>query len=180
MAFESDRVKRGRSTFRYVENNKMENIEKLQLFKKIATEFLESHPQLKYEWKEQDQGNIWGLSIFKIEENGFDVWLGFDGHDIYFSAGHVHHSEFWLNEKEPLESEIRKFLGFIRDLLSNKMRIIEKYAGKIAYKVLVQAWDGQKWKTEDTFGLLFFNYLGKRSEKIYQNNILEGYNTINT
>lgn len=32
--------------------------------------------------------------------------------------------------------------------------------------------NGDEWQEESTTGLLFYNYLGKRSEKIYQNKVL--------
>ncbi len=148
------------------------SMETLDLFKDLTSAFLESYPQIRYEWVER--GEVVGINIPKQEENGFNVFWGFDRFEIYFEAGDIHHSSITLEHQTSPEKEIRYHLGFLRDLLSNKMRIVEKYAGKTPYKMQVQNWDGQQWQTEDIVGSVFYNYFAKKSERTYQNNILEG------
>ena len=148
----------------------MKNIE---LFKKRTKDFVERFPELKYEWTSQDGGRIIGIEILKQDDNGFNVFWGSDGHELYYCAGDSHHSEISFDVLD-----LKSMFGFLRDLLSNKMRIIEKYSGKTTYKVIIQAWDGQQWVDEDVFGILFYNYLANKTEKIYQNNKLSNNNRI--
>ncbi|MCP3685748.1 MAG: hypothetical protein GY861_24130 [bacterium] len=144
----------------------------LDLFKDLTGAFLEAYCQIEYEWV--DREGITGVRIHKQEENGFNVFWGSDGREIYFEAGDIHHSAITLEDQNSPDKEIRHHIGFLRDLLSNRMRIVEKYAGKTPYKVLVQTWNDKQWQTEDIFGSVFYNYFAKKSEITYQNNILEG------
>ena len=61
-----------------------------------------------------------------------------------------------------------------RDLLSSDMRIREQRAGRHGYRWHAERLEGGKWVVESTTGLLFWNYLGWRSERIYQNTQLPG------
>ena len=62
--------------------------------------------------------------------------------------------------------------GESRDLLSPVMRIRERLAGGKPYKWIFELYHDGQWIAEEWCGLFFWNYIGKRTEKIYQNRIL--------
>ena len=149
-------------------HQRLNKMETTSIFEQMTKEFLDYHPQLDYQWISNNK--ILGVKIYKKDSMGFDVFWGINKNEIYYCAGDHHHSSLLFN------SENSTFLfGMLRDLLSKNMRILEKHAGNSVYKVIVQAWDGKSWVNEDISALIFFNYFGKRSEKIFQNNIIKGY-----
>ncbi len=144
------------------------------LFKRLVAESLESYQHIRYEW-ENDENNALSLRILKQNEDGFDVSIYLDNNEITLYTVGGHHEHYSFEESESPEQHIKNILGLVRDLLSNKTRIILKLAGSKVYKVITQAWNGKQWLDEDTSGVLFFNYFGQRSEKILQNNLVDGY-----
>jgi hypothetical protein len=53
------------------------------------------------------------------------------------------------------------------------MRLRELLRGSSPYKWSLESLDNGLWTEEASSGLLFYNYCGQRSERIYQNKILE-------
>lgn len=60
----------------------------------------------------------------------------------------------------------------MRDLLSPAMRLREICAGGNPYRWLLEAATNHGWRVEYKMGLLFWNFLGRRSERIYRNDHL--------
>jgi hypothetical protein len=78
----------------------MEYVDRLQLFRELVGGFLRSYPQLSYDWEKESDGHMWiggesqveiqhwGVTVFKDEDKGFGVYVGWDGvSDVWFCAG---------------------------------------------------------------------------------------------
>lgn len=94
---------------------------------------------------------------------------------MLFTRGvHVHFDEHYDPEFYDTEELVDEALGMARDLLSPDMRIRELRAGNKPYRWFMEHSDGTRWHAVHVTGLLFWNYLGRRSEHIYQNHTLPG------
>lgn len=63
-------------------------------------------------------------------------------------------------------------MGVVRDLLSKNMRIKEILSNNKPVRWLLQYKGENGWETEATNGLIFYNYLGKKSERLNSNDTL--------
>ncbi len=137
-----------------------------EVFKSYISKLIESESALDYEWN-SDNSEI----VFKKKTaDGFDVSVGYDRNYLYISTdrGYHNHSE----APSCFEDILSDVMGEARDLLSSNMRIREISSnGKPRKWILEQFVDG-RWNRRHVIGLLFWNYLGRRSEKIYSNDTL--------
>lgn len=122
------------------------------------------HPDIPHTWRGD------ALVFLTTEASGFEIRLHPEEHGIVVFAGLGLHEHF---EESPAEA-VRDALGLVRDLLSPDMRVRELRAGRFAYRWILERMAGDRWLPESETGLLFWNYFGKRSQRIYQNKALPG------
>ncbi len=139
-------------------------------FVRIAKEALSSRPEVEHTWSIDADEDHCILDIPPCSDTGFSITVEVFPAEITVSMQGPH-------EHFPLDSDaeelVRSVLGLIRDLLSPAMRLRELRAGGSPYcwHVEMLQEDGT-WQTEFTTGLVFWNYFGRRSERIYQNDVL--------
>ena len=130
-----------------------------------ATDILSAHAELPHQWRQNGT-----LVIPASSPEGFEVTLRpGDGGIIVFTNRGLH-EHF---EGEPTEA-VTDALALTRDLLSSDMRIRELRAGGGAYRWILERCTDGGWAAETFTALLFWNYFGRRSERIYQNAHLPG------
>ena len=141
-------------------------------FVKAAQEALSTFPEVKHSWSIAAAQTHCSLLIPKANEDGFDVRIEVsrDGIVVFGEGAHQHFDTPESTHQEKVASA----LGLVRDLLSPHMRIREFRAGKSAYRWLMQSLHNNEWQTEGSTALLFWNYFGKRSERIFKNTTLPG------
>jgi hypothetical protein len=111
------------------------------------------------------------LDIPKQSENGFDITVEVFPHEIIVSADgpHLH-----FDDMKNIETTVQEALGLIRDMLSPAIRVVEQRSNGHPYKWHLESFRNGQWQREDTTDILFYNYFGKKSKTIYQNDILPG------
>lgn len=130
-----------------------------------AGRLLAGHPDLRHEW--QPNGDL----VFPaVSEQGFEVTLQPDGHGVIVFTGVGFHEHVVGDPRDA----VQQALGLARDLLSPDMRIREQQAGGRGYRWTLDRRDASGWTRESTTGSLFWNYFGRRSERVYQNAQLTG------
>jgi len=72
------------------------------------------------------------------------------------------------------DETVQQALGLTRDLLSADMRIREQLASGRGYRWTLDRRDTSGWTRESTTGAFFWNYFGRRTERVYQNTQLPG------
>ena len=130
-----------------------------------AARVLEAHQTLPHRWQAHDE-----LCFPSIAEQGFDVIVRPERGGIAVLTNVGFHERF---DGAPANA-VEDALGFTRDLLSPDMRVREQRSGTRPYRWLVERRDSDHWCVEAETGLLFWNYLGRRSERVYQNCQLSG------
>lgn len=126
---------------------------------------LVNNPALGHSW--QTNGEL----VFPPKgPDGFEVRLKPDSHGVIVLTDVGFHEHFEGSPEQAVESA----LGLVRDLLSPDMRVREQRANGSGYRWILERRDGQDWKSESRTGLLLWNYLGRRGERIYQNRHLPG------
>jgi hypothetical protein len=140
-------------------------------FVKAAKEMLATHLEIKHTWSVDEDEDHCILDIPKQNNDGFDITVEVSPAEILIGAGSAH-TEFYL--KKDHEELIQSALGLVRDLLSPHMRIRERLAADKPYSWNIESLKDGKWILEENCHLIFWNYFGKRSEKIYQNSIVKG------
>ena len=138
-------------------------------FVRQAKEVLSHYPQIKHQWSIDDDEDHCILDIPEESDSGFPITVEVNPDEIMVIASGAHTQLFLEDNPDELAAHA---LGLVRDLLSPAMRIRERLAGGEAYKWAFESYLDGKWLTEEWVGLFFWNYFGKRSEKIYQNKIL--------
>lgn len=116
---------------------------------------LKKYPELRFE-KTNDS-----VKIFPLTPDGFEVSIFQDSHEciVSFEGWHEHFS----SEDEALNCLVWG--------LTPACRLVISMRGNAAHKWTVQSLEDNQWKDVGTTGLLFFNYFGRKSQKILQNNI---------
>jgi hypothetical protein len=140
-----------------------------QSFLRQAKDALSDSPQIKHTWSMDADEKHCILNIPKDGDNGFPVTVEVRPDEIMVIAGGAH-TNFHLDETP--DKLAAHALGLVRDLLSPAMRIREHLAGGKPYKWAFELNKNGQWITEEYCALFFWNYFGKRTVKIYQNNIL--------
>ena len=140
-----------------------------QSFVRQAKEALSHHPQIKHEWSINAAEGHCILDIPKECDSGFPITVQVHPKEIIIMAGGAHTNLDLDDNPDDLAAHA---LGLVRDLLSPAMRIRERLAGGKPYKWIFELYHDGQWMAEEWCGLFFWNYIGKRTEKIYQNRIL--------
>jgi len=140
-------------------------------FVQQAKEALLHHPQVKHEWSIDKDEDHCILDIPEECEGGFAITVEVYPDEIMVIASRAH-TTLNLNEYKNADELAAHALGLVRDLLSPAMRIRERLAGGEPYKWAFESYQDGQWITEEWIGLLFWNYFGKRTEKVYQNKVL--------
>jgi len=125
---------------------------------------LAKHPNLPHAWRETD--NSLTLEFPPTVPDGFIIRIVAreESIDLYARGFQTHFDD----SPDPARL-VTGALGLARDLLSPAMRLRELLAGGTPYRWFIQRRVGDKWQNEEEFGLLFWNYLGQRSEALYHN-----------
>ena len=146
----------------YIDNNLIKN------FTEYVKPLLLDDTEINHEWNiEKDSCT---LTFLKNSESGFDIYIKVYPDRIMVSTDRGAHEHFDVEYEN--SNLIECTMGFVRDLLSADMRIRELLSGNKPYKWIIENFDGEKWNYEGSTGLIFWNYFGRKSEKIYQNDIL--------
>lgn len=128
---------------------------------------LASHPGLKHRWEEIPAGVR--LAFPNDADDGFEVAVEAYGSAALVSGVGFHTHFDWQGTAS---ENVRAALRLVRDLLGPRMRVRELSASGRPYKWQLQRLDGHEWSTQEVFLSAFWNYFGRRSERIYQNRTL--------
>lgn len=129
---------------------------------------IEKEKSVKTEWRKENTEII----FHKNADSGYDIVLGFDGDALYLQTDRGYHDHFHIDMFKNFDKALESVMGLVRDLLSRNMRITEILSNNRSRKWLLQCFRDGQWKTESSSGLLIWNYLGKKTEKYYYNDIL--------
>ncbi len=135
------------------------------ILRQQATSVLAGYPALKHTWS--DQGAIVTLGFPPTDDSGFEVALQIGNGYAYVLVGHSHYS-YNLRSAAP-ETEIGRALNLVCEVLSTKMRVREFRSNDKPYRWLVERQLDGQWKPELEEEEIFFNYFGRRSERVYHN-----------
>jgi len=138
-------------------------------FVRQTKEALSHYPQIKRKWSIDTDEDHCILDIPEQCNGGFPITVEVHPDEIMVMAGGAHTNLHLDHNPDELAAQA---LGLIRALLSPAMRIRERLAGGKGYKWVFEMYQDGHWITEEWVGLFFWNYFGKRTEKIYQNRIL--------
>ena len=139
-------------------------------FVKQAKGILSQHPQIRHNWSVDADEDHCILDIPVQCEGGFDITAEVADEEITVSAGGAH-SNANLAGGDP-EEFVGRALGMVRDLLSPAMRVRERTAGGRAYKWAFEFFQDGKWRMTEEVCLLFWNWFGRRGERLHQNTVL--------
>jgi len=137
-------------------------------FRRRAEEALAGHPDLRHEWTP----DMSGVRFPRVDDFGFDVEVSVGDREIVVHALGAH-EHFEVGNGTPSEV-CASVLGLVRDLLSPDMRIREIRSRGKPFRWFVESRNGPAWQVEAETGLLFFNYFGRRTERVCQNRQLPG------
>jgi len=147
-------------------------------FFQLAKEWLATHPHLSHEWcgPEKDGKRI--LRIPKLDNTGFDVEIQCETYGLYpFCDGW--HGAPWdapHDSKTTCEEICADCLRFVGSTLDSNATLTVWYASGKPYKwVLSYPWGGQR--THDDVRSLFFNFFGRREQRMFQNRHLQSRET---
>ena len=134
-----------------------------------AEEILEDHPGLGHVESGYEHESV-TLTFPRQAEGGFDVVVEAASEELilFANGAHVQFDRPYDPDYGP-EMQVEEALGLARDLLSPAMRIRERYAGNKPYRWHIEYVNDTQWRVEHETVLLFWNYFGRRSERIYQN-----------
>ena len=138
-----------------------------QSFRQHGTAILAKHPQIRRRWSvESDHCK---LLIPRATPDGFDISFDVEPAMVTLSWGN------WHSHIEPtgeIEEFVESQFGLLRDMLSPGMRVRELWAGRAPYRGYLEFLDGKQWCVEQSMCLVFWNYLGSRSVRIFSNTSL--------
>jgi hypothetical protein len=137
-----------------------------------AEEVLEDHPGLGHVEANDEQERV-TLTFPRQTEGGFDVVVEATSEEIilFANGAHVQFDVPYDPDHNP-EMQVEEALGLARDLLSPTMRIRQRYAGGKPYRWYIEYLDDAQWRAEHETVLLFWNYFGRRFERIHRNSTL--------
>ena len=135
-----------------------------------AKAFLKEYPQIEHTWSIEADEDHCILNIPKKNDRGFDITVEVcaDEINLFCEGFHDHYSI----EGTP-DDFANYFVGFLYNLLSPVMRISEVCSGGVPYKWILESRQQGEWISDSITGLIFYNYFGKRSKRIYQNESLK-------
>jgi hypothetical protein len=129
-------------------------------------ELMRRYPTLAPEWTEDGERTC--LCVRASDPDGFDVRLVAVNGSIQLEAG-TFHTHF--DDDDP-DQNTRKALSLMLGLLTPSMRLRERRVNGALRSCSIEAATGPGWVVRDTFGLLFWNPFGRRSERVFQNHHL--------
>jgi hypothetical protein len=133
-----------------------------ETFRTAAQSFLDACPRIQYEWH-----SPLTLKIPASSPSGFDVKLVCESYGLYPYAGEWHGAPWdatiWRSDK--LAVTVREFL---QSVLSPAGGLRVRYSNGRPYKWTLQYSFEGSTVSEET-GRVFFNWLGRRSEKVFRN-----------
>jgi len=135
-------------------------------FRKAINEIWVSEPSLVH--YKADLGSSVTVKFPKADSHGFDVVVSVEGNCLSIQTDLGWHTD----EFDITMEELNAMLGLVRDMLSSAMRIREFRAGGLPHRWNLEFFDGKEWILEETVGLWLWNFLGKRSERVFQNSVL--------
>jgi hypothetical protein len=141
-------------------------------FIRQAQAALTAAPGLSHQWHLEDRAH--GTLRFPAEPAGFEITVEVEPEEITVFAGEAHDHFRHLSPSDDIQTIAAEALGFVRDLLSPDMRVRVLLAADRVYRTHIERCHGNRWVIESTTGSLFWNYFGKRSEQVYQNQRLPG------
>jgi hypothetical protein len=138
-------------------------------FQRYGRSVLASSPEIVHQWSKKSDSCE--LRIPASSPNGFDIRLEVSAHTVTLGWGRWH-TPFELDAE--IETFVENLFGLLRDMLSPDMRIRELWTWPFPYRGFLESFDGTRWSVEQETGLILWNYLGKRSVRIYSNSVLPG------
>ena len=142
-----------------------------QEFVHVATDILSHFPDVVHEWSIDEDGDHCVLHFPKRSHDGFRITVEVFSNEIIVNTDGP---QFHFDLIESPKDTVDEVLGFVRDLLSPDMRIVQKCANSKPYKWSLQVLRDGKWHAEQNMALLIFNVFGRRSEIILTNRVLPG------
>lgn len=139
------------------------------IFEKYAKEVLAESAGIESVWEIRDGGDKRILTIKKENTSGFDVVVECETYGLYPFAGGWHGPAWELFSRDETFLDLSaQFMGFIRSLLCEDSKLEVRYTGEKPYKWILTYPLEEGTEFVET-GLIFYNYLGKRSSKVFQN-----------
>lgn len=130
---------------------------------------LASYPEIVHQWSDRPDGCELNIPISC--PTGFDIRLLVSPDTVTLDWGRWH-TPFELDTE--IETFVEHLFGLIRDMLGPEMRVRELWAWPFPYRGFLESFDGTQWSVVQETGLVIWNYLGKRSVRIYFNSVLPG------
>jgi len=116
-------------------------------------------------------GDCYTFSIKDKSKNGYSIYVEILGDELIFHCDHFHQHIYQPKEMNT-EEYVNHVFGMVYDYLTTDVRMIEKRSNGKPYKWTIETKEGEEWKEDQSTGLIFYNYFGMKSEKIYQNDLL--------
>jgi hypothetical protein len=135
-------------------------------FVEIAKIIFNNHPEIEHRWSLDADEDHCVLEIVGIGLPGYDIAIEVQPSEITLSAEGFHNHYM---ATDPHDDFLLEFFGRVRDMLSPAMRIREQLSNGNPYRWHLENRTQGQWHSESTCGLLFWNWLGQRSEYFYTN-----------
>jgi hypothetical protein len=146
----------------------------VHVFELLAKKSLAAHPDLTHSWRSDAESLT--LSIPKQCREGFAVTARATARGIIVESdigGHTRREYFdVIVAGEDTEEIARGAFSHLRALLCSDMRVRELRAGGKPYRWIIESYDGATWQTNSFETSIFWNYFGRRSEAVFQNDVL--------
>jgi hypothetical protein len=140
----------------------------LELFPPLAEKALARYPQLSWNWQNETLRKT--LSIAQQSRSGFEVKVVCEAYGLYPVAGDWHGPPWDITSPDATTAEkCDRCLEFLLDLLTTNTRLRILTANGKPYRWHLEHSENGGWKTFEEMGLLLFNYFGRRSELVLQN-----------
>lgn len=140
-----------------------------RLFVSQARKFFARHPEILHTLSIDGDEDHAIVEITGQGDAGFDIMIEIDTNEITF-RGEGWHGHYLC--QDPKFEFVASMLGLLRDLLSPSMRIRERLSNGTPYKWTLENFEDGKWVNENTSGTFFWDRFGKKTEKVYSNEVL--------
>jgi hypothetical protein len=140
-----------------------------ECFLSEADALFAAYPTMNAEWR--NRSDFSEVTIRASDASGFDIRVLADTRELIVYVDGAETRYCALNSAH-VPSVVHDAMEFIRCLLSPATRLRTQFAGGRAYKWIVEHDTGDSWVPGLRSRLLFWNYLGHRSETIRQNHHL--------
>lgn len=139
-------------------------------FFQVVSARLADHPQLKHQWSGPEKSGKRVLRIPKADDTGFDVTIECEPYGLYPFADGWHGAPWDAphDAKTRNEAVCEDCLGFLRSVLCADATLTIWHSSGRPYKWILSYPVGGTRASDET-GVIFFNYFGKREQRVYQN-----------